>query len=267
MNPATQTGAPEQLKELLCGSFTLDKTGRGEWLLSSPFLFRDGDSFPLYLRRVPDGWVLSDDGAAVGRLFYDEFELNEARLRSLDAVAAASDLTVDANALVRRLAEFPTPYDIADVLLAMAQVTALPLLRTEPGDRGFRHQAVAAVSDILAHEQRRVLNWFPPEHGSLWPVDLWLPTAGHSVAAFFVGNTGRADRAALTISEFRRWGRDEVHLVGYKRQAVASQSIYRLQEVTEDDGAVIPLDLRGGVSGLSGFRRALSERGVAVLAA
>jgi hypothetical protein len=256
---------PELLKRALCEAFTVDKLGHGEWLISSPFLFRDGDGFSIYLRHSDDGWLLTDDGSAAAHLFFDDFDLNEVRSRHIETLADVNGLVASPeHALTRRLDNAPDAYDIADALLTMAQVMALPHIKAEASDRGFRRAAKAAVIGVLGQDQRRASDWHPPDRTNLWTADLYLPTADNAVVAFFVGNTPRADRAALTISQYAHWGRSERPVVGYKRRGLGSHAIYRLQEVAEDPEAVVVVDLDAEATGLLGFRRLLRERGVAV---
>jgi hypothetical protein len=260
---------PEQIKRSLCDAFSVDPTGPGEWIISSPFLFRDGDGFPLYLHHTSVGWTLTDHGSAAAHLFFDDFDLNETRLRHLEALAAANGLEIaNQHALVRNLTKPPDAYDIADVLLAIAQVGAVPHLQAERSDTGFRRGARAAVLGILEPGQHRVENWSPDGHpnGGLWPADLWFPTQGAPVAAFFVGNTSRADRVTSTINQYWRWNRQEQPVVGYKRDGLTSPSISRLQEVADDDSAVVPIDISADLTGVLGVRRVLIAKGVNVQA-
>lgn len=268
MTQAIGQDIPQAVRAVLCEAFSVDPSGQDEWIISSPFLFRDGDGFPVYLRRAGSSWVLTDSGAAASHLFFDDFELTDARLRHLEALAETNGLALrDQHVIVRTLDHFPDAYEIADVLVAIAQVGALPHVQSETSDVRYRTAARLRVAGLLSPEQQRREHWRPQQpHGDLWVADLWMPTEDRPVAAFMVGNTPRADRVAATVSQYTRWNLRERPIVAYK-PSLASNSVSRLQDAVADDQAVVALNPELAETGALGIRRVLAERGVLVAAA
>jgi hypothetical protein len=62
-----------ELCQALCAKVTLKERPDGNILVSTPFAFPDGDSFSIYLKRLPSGgFRLSDMGVTLMHLSYDQ---------------------------------------------------------------------------------------------------------------------------------------------------------------------------------------------------
>lgn len=70
---ATTENLEEELCAALCAKVTLHKRTDGNILVSTPFMFPDGDAFSIYLKRLPSGgFRLSDMGSTLMHLSYEQ---------------------------------------------------------------------------------------------------------------------------------------------------------------------------------------------------
>lgn len=62
----------KQLCEAMCADISLTEVGDGSYFVSTPFIFPDGDTYAIYLNRLPSGgWRITDHGLTMMHLSYD----------------------------------------------------------------------------------------------------------------------------------------------------------------------------------------------------
>src|SRR4051812_37020673 len=104
--------------------------------LSTPFLFPDGDGYPVVLERSDAGWRFTDRGGSAGHLFFDDVELTEYRLNFVRRLARQDGLTLSNDFILSSdvYAELPTPVELADFIQAVARVGGAAALERQTSE-------------------------------------------------------------------------------------------------------------------------------------
>ena len=255
-----------RLQAQWCDAFSGHHLPDGAITVSTPFLFPDGDGFPVILKQNRNGWLLTDAGITAYQFIGDEFSITSARADEIGRYASAAGFDFDDNILSRRLDRPPTVEDVADMIALVAQVSGLPYA-TVPRDRAevFKTRAANRTLKLLARPDLATPNWKPQiERGALFPADLHIE-AGHmpAVVAFFATESNKVDRSAATIARYQQANLDVAPIIVHSGQ-LRSATIHRAQELLGDDSAVVAVEEQSDL----GFRQlgqSLQQRGVAVL--
>lgn len=253
----------EQLGRLWCAAFSVNRLQDGSLTVSTPFIFGDGDGYPVIIEHGHNGWRLTDRGIATSRLQYGELDLTEARLNQIRAFAHASGFSYENGILSLTLEQPPEVEDISALLVLVGQVAGLEHHLTADRDADqFRTRARDMVISWLATPTYAVPNWSPPNHprAELFKADLYLP-AQQPVVTFFVGSSQKADRSMSTVAQYRDW-RLNVKPVLAHNGNLNSDTVFRAQMLLGDETAVVRVDERAPQTGYLSLRRVLAETGV-----
>jgi hypothetical protein len=253
----------ETLKRDWCDTFSAQTLPNGALTVVTPFLFGDGDGYPIVVEHGREGWRITDRGGVVSRFQLDEFDITEARHRQLEQFAAANGATLEGEVLSVALERAPQVEDIADFVELIARVSGLRLhVRAEPDSDQFRTRARTQIADWLREPQRAIPNWEPAQaHSRAFQADLWIPAQQRAVVAFFAGSTSKADHSIISIHQYRNWGLD-VKPVFAHNGVLGSETLYRAALALDDDSALVKVDEQAPQTGYLGLRRVLATAGV-----
>jgi hypothetical protein len=247
-----------------CSMLDVTELSDGAFALSTPFLFPDGDGYPIVLERENGGWRFTDRGGAAGHLFFDDVDVTDYRLNFMRRAVERDGLSLSEDYVLSSdtYAEVPTAVELADFLQAVARVGSVTALERVTADRylsTIRDQVKSWIPEGL-----RVPNWHPREDGrGHYPADLWVASERPSpVIMFFVASALKASTSTISLMQYREWGIDHVPVVAYKPRSLTSPSVFRLQNAVRHDEHVVPVS--PGDLGYRGLRRVLQESGVAI---
>lgn len=256
----------DALHDDLCRSFRVRADGPDEIVVSSPFLFDDGDVLPVFLQRSDAGWSLSDRGMAVSHLFFDEFQFTEARFaRIAQLVGVHAARLSDSHEITLALETTPTAFDVATFLQLVAQVQGVALTsRTDRDQSRYVTTLRVSVEERLQTADYEE-NWSPPEvkdrTKANYRADLHIhAVSGVDVVLFAASTSDKANVSALTMGQFKRFAADREFspILAYHPDRVTSEAVYRFQDEVETAEAAVPVQ-PGEYRPLV---RALRERGV-----
>lgn len=262
------TDMASSLIEALCASFVAHELEPGRFVLQTPFQFEDGDGYPIVVERHEKGWRITDLGGAASHLAVDDVELTPARLDILVDIAEGSGFDFEGLVLSRTQPDFPSAFDIADVLHAIAQLSAIRFLSREQVRRLYRDDVVRFVESSVPPAHRS-LRWSPStDSKGLYAADALLTSSEvHSLPTtlFAVGNAEQAERATISILMHKRWELEVEPLVVYDRRVanrIGSPRIFHLQDAAGDTAVIsaVPGDWLP-------VRRVFQERKIPLLAA
>lgn len=255
----------EALRHAWCESLYVEVLQDGGLSITTPFLFADGDSYPILVRRVRDGWIVADEGLALSHLQLDEYELTEARLAQIARLAEAHGTSLVDRRLTLPLPDPPVAEDIADFIELLAQISGLPLHANEREGDQFRSRARDRIVGGLLRPESATTNWRPTETqgGDHFPADLHVVGIKQPVVAFFAGSSQKADRSMVSVAQYQRWGLDLSPLIAHNG-SLSSETIFRAQMTLERDDAVIEVNEAATSTGYLRLMRALKDRGVEV---
>jgi hypothetical protein len=255
----------DRLHKEWCHAFDGMAVGDGI-ALATPFTFPDGDAFPIFLRRIRDGWQLCDDGLTLYQFLGQDFILTEARHEMIERFAADYGFVYRDGTLVRVLHEIPTAADVADIIQLISQILALPSIeKPRESEHIFRVRASTRTREMMADPRSASENWYPAERrGDLFKTDLLIDPGANqpNVAAFFATSIDKADRSGLVFTQYQRWNIDVVPVLVHPG-GLPSEAIFRIQTIFGDNNAVVQIDEASSV-GYRPLRRRLAELGVAL---
>jgi hypothetical protein len=230
----------------LCASFVLHEVETGKFVLQTPFQFEDGDGYPVVMERHEKGWRITDQGGGASHLTLDDVDFTPARLEMLVDIAEGSGFDFEDLVLSRIQSELPTPFDVADVIQAIAQLSAIRFISRERVRRLYRDD-VAKFVEAQIPSQYRDLRWSPPKDArGLYAADALLRSSDPDLSPttlFAVGNAEQAEHVTISILMHKQWGLEVDPLVVYDRQVrnrIGSPRIFHLQDAAGDQ-AVIPV--------------------------
>lgn len=236
------------LKTALCDAWTVREDSPGEWAISTPFIFDDGDSFPVFVRLDSERWTLRDYGMTCSHLFFDDFNATEARMNRIVQLVQKSDGRLDSkNEITVVLDGPPNAYNVADFLKLLSQVQGVAL--TSQIDRDQNCYITQVRQSI---EKHLVLpdfdeNWSPPELAeqtkAKYRADLRVATnTQKNVVLFLASTSDKANVSSLSIHRFKDLGLQLVPMLAYHPEKVPSEAVYRFQDEVQDDTAAVPVE-------------------------
>jgi hypothetical protein len=235
----------EELKREWCDLFNVDLRPDGTITITSPFMFGDGDAYPILLRRTRDGWILTDQGMATSHLRFGDFDVTETHTRQIERFATEYGYTYESSTLVRAFDSAPDLDDVSEIIKLMVLIDGMPLhVQADRESEQFRTRATRRIVSQLPDPSVAVEMWQPPrQDGELFPADLWLPSAEHhdGVVSFFAATTQRADRALSFAAEYARWDLG-VKSVLIHPGTLNDRTIHRAAVVLEDESAVVRVE-------------------------
>jgi len=251
------------LKRDWCEMFVVRTLADGALTIVSPFLFDDGDGYPIIIEHGREGWRISDRGGVMSRFQLEEFDLTDARRRQVEQFAAASRAALHGDVLVSTFQRAPEVEDIADFVELVARISGILYhLRPEPESDQFRTRARAQITQWLREPRRSVPNWEPPQAQSrAFQADLWMPSTLQPVVAFFAGSTSKADHSIISIHQYRDWQLDVKPMFAHNG-VLGSETLYRATLALGGEDALVKVDENATETGYLGLRRTLVGLGV-----
>lgn len=221
----------------------------GGWSLSTPFLFPDGDGLPIIIENQGDVWRLTDRGATAGQLFFDDYVWSDAKKARLQRFVEHGGAELSGWVITMALTEPPTAYDVADFVVALSSVLALPAVDEDAKSEQFRTKTRDVVTGLLRPECKAVKNWWPEKDSHrAYRADLHVNPNDRSrpFAAFFVGSPSSAAGVTATLFRYRAWELPELALVMVRSSTVSSDDVlYRLEDALEGEGTLIKVGDNG----------------------
>jgi hypothetical protein len=255
----------EQLKRDWCDAVEVEELADGSLTISTPFLFGDGDGYPLIVERRRGAWQLNDRGITVSRLIQvEELDFTETRRQQIEQFARANGFTFDAGTLSITLEQPPELEDVAAFIELLARVTGIPHhVMPERETEQFRTRARRhIITRWLPNPDLATENWEPPRpRGNLFKADLMLPAENGDVVAFFAASTNTANRSMAYVAQYGKWDLGVKPFLAHDG-SLTSETIYRATLAFEDDRAVIPVEEEAAETGYLRLRRALADAGV-----
>lgn len=226
----------EELRSRVSMGISLEPLGERRYAILTPFIFDDGDRFPIVLSASSDGWRLTDEGASLMHVSYDDYAIEEGnRARLIENVVRRHDLELIDSELVLQLSTSPTAEEVLGFVHAIAQVA-------DVGDFLARDVVASTfVEDFRAFLRETVrseaihFDYHDPERDpeGYYRVDAALSRNGSPpLLTFGVPNDTRAKDATITLLTFEHWGSSFESLVVAEDQAqLGRRSLAQLTDV------------------------------------
>ncbi len=199
------------LRERVSERIELYPEGTDRYRVFTPFTFGDGDGYGIVLVRRGRRWVLTDEGSTLMHLSY---YLDTADLRAgtrgdiLHRVVASFGLEDRGGELVAVVGEQAEISNrLYDFIQAIGQISDLTFLSRSTVRSTFIEDAKELISGIVPSE-RRIFDWHDPlrDPDALYQADVKVNSMARPLFIFFIGSTGRAREATISLQQYRIWG-------------------------------------------------------------
>jgi len=204
----------EALRSEWCAEFMVDDTVNG-LIIRTPFLFPDGDSMTIAVERRGERWAITDKGATVSRLFFDQVDLTTGRQRWITDIALRNGLELSDTLAISLITESapPSALDIADFIRVVSHVSAVAYNVREAGQQ-YPNKIVSTLEELFPERVQR--RWsHPADTKGLYTPDARLLTPTGGVMLFAVSSSDKASRTALAGTKLDEWHAEEGVLVPY----------------------------------------------------
>lgn len=252
----------------LCSTFELIDLPDGALTLATPFVFPDGDHYPIIFRQREGRWYITDDGLSLSHWDYEPFAVTDARRAQVDRAVRNIGGRLTTNGAVEvALPETFDMYDVAPFIAVIAAIAGAPAMEpAERADERFATKGKAAIDLAVSPGVQRTAQWAPAlDAGRLYSADLWVATnrpKTNGLATFFVSTTGRAEKACTSLLRWRDWSVNTDSVIVVREDSdVTRASKARLSDIAGPANVITDTD---------DFTRTievLSDRGVHLVAA
>ena len=135
MSAATQTYTNQRITRLRLQrvmhdfgeTLTVTTLDEESFRVSTPFLFTNGDMFPIMIETRATGWRLTDRGETIATLTRGHGQLTDHQIDLITAITHARDFTLsNSHHISVDLDDLPTPRHIANLIQLQAHISELP---------------------------------------------------------------------------------------------------------------------------------------------
>ncbi|MCA0246317.1 MAG: DUF1828 domain-containing protein [Proteobacteria bacterium] len=196
------TDMEKSLCEALCAEVRIVARPNNVFAVSTPLTFPDGDSLPIFLRRLPEGGVeFTDMGNSLMRLSYetDAPALREGtRGRILSQLLAEFGLEDRRGELVLAVPGHQTGLGVFKFSQALTRVHDLSFLNRVNVESTFYEDLRKDLEEIVG-DRRMILNYTVPAIGPDYPIDYFIPGSRLPLYVFGVPNQDKARLATIVL--------------------------------------------------------------------
>ncbi len=180
---------------------TLIQEGLSRYVVSHPFTFDDGDHYAVILKKVGDGWLLTDEGHTIMHLSYEDLDLKQAGYREI------IDNTISAFGLQNKQGELTVPVpesQFGDALFtfvqALLKISDVKYLQRERVRSLFMQEFKGFLGEVVA-EQHRQFDYFDPQRDPqrVYTVDCLLRAPKKPVYIFGITGDSKCQTATNII--------------------------------------------------------------------
>jgi hypothetical protein len=206
----TEAEIQSEFRERLGSSISLVSGGLNRFRVETPFVFDDGDHFPIFLRREGPEWVLSDEGATFMRLSYfiDSKSRREGnRARVIDSALSIYEVEDRAGELVCKVPDRRFGDALFSFVQALHRISDVSLWTREKVQSTFLHDVEGFLEKVIPAE-RRVFQWHDPklDPEGHYLIDCRVNRMKTPVFIFTVPNDTHANVATVTMLRYEGWG-------------------------------------------------------------
>lgn len=207
------TGIPALEKKFLeqvGGSVHLVADGPGQYRISVPFTFNDGDALVIVLKQIGDQWVLSDEGHTYMHLGYS---IEDSRLRSgtrrqlIVQALRMFQVRERAGELILAIEHDEYAEALWSFIQALLKIIDVIYLSQERVRSTFLEDFQDFFEDMIAPE-RRAFEWYDAEHDpdKRYVVDCRINGLARPLFIYALTNDDRVRDATIGIAHFIRAG-------------------------------------------------------------
>lgn len=197
-------------KKTLGAEIELLPEGTNRYVVSTPFMFDDGDEYTVLLKRDGSGWYLTDEAHTFMHLSYEMDERDWKtgnRAEIIEQALSMFDVRNHHGELKRRIEDRRFGDALFDYIQAINRIADIRLLTREIVRSTFLEDFRHVLQDLVPRE-RRTFDWHDPVHDpdGVYSVDARINEREEPIFVYALSNNNRVKDATISLLKFEQWG-------------------------------------------------------------
>ncbi|HJX50500.1 MAG TPA: DUF1828 domain-containing protein [Candidatus Nanoarchaeia archaeon] len=200
----------EDFKKKVCEKIKIIPEGKDRFQIFTPFIFGDGDHIVSLLKKMPDGWIISDEGHTYMHLSYelDVRDLEKGtRQKIIDSTLSMFGLKDEDGQLMIEIENESFGDALFSFIQGIIKITDTNYLTREMIRSTFMEDFENFIKEKVP-EDRRIFNYHDPVHDPdrKYIVDCKVNGNKRPYFIFAIPNDDKCMIATICCLQFEKWG-------------------------------------------------------------
>jgi hypothetical protein len=200
----------KQFKKKVCEKIEIVSEGKDRFQIFTPFMFNDGDHLVSLLKKLPQGWVISDEGHTYMHLSY-EIDVKDlergTRQKIINSVLSMFGLEDEDGELIAKVDNESYGDALYSFIQGVLKISDVSYLTRERVKSTFLEDFRNFVEDKVP-QHRRVFDFHDKNHDpeAKYIVDCCINGAKRPLFVFAIPGDDKCQVATISCLQFERWG-------------------------------------------------------------
>jgi len=198
----------QEFRRKVCEEIRLTPEGINRYILSTPFMFDDGDHLCILLKKENGRWYLTDEGHTFMHVSYDEIDIERGtRSKIIDNALLSYGIRNENGELKSVIEEDAYGDTLYSFVQGLIKITDVSYLARERVRSTFLEDFRAFLEEKVP-EVRRIFDYSDPQHDPdrKYIVDCRVNGTRHPLFIFAISNDDKCRDATITSLQYEKFG-------------------------------------------------------------